>query len=219
MTTYGSSSRLQSLDAFRGATIAAMILVNNPGSWSAVYTQLEHSRWNGWTFTDWIFPFFLWIVGVAMTLSFAKRKERGDDAGKLLVHVFTRSLTIFAIGLFLNGFPFVMFMAGWALVCFSMFYWLMDVKGKTAWARPFVIYGMNAIAIYAITDIVAVLLDVIRVSGPDGAPVTLKGAISSWLFVPHCTPERASVLFAAAFVLAMYVVVWILWRRKVFIRV
>ena len=90
MTTAESSSRLQSLDAFRGATIAAMILVNNPGSWNAIYPQLEHARWNGWTVTDWIFPFFLWIVGVVMTLSFAKRKEHGEDRGKLLLHVLRR---------------------------------------------------------------------------------------------------------------------------------
>jgi predicted acyltransferase len=62
------AGRLTSLDVFRGATIAAMILVNNPGSWDAVYAPLRHADWNGWTLTDLIFPFFLWIVGVAMTL-------------------------------------------------------------------------------------------------------------------------------------------------------
>ncbi|PYT12167.1 MAG: DUF5009 domain-containing protein, partial [Acidobacteria bacterium] len=55
--------RLLSLDVFRGATIASMILVNNPGS-SAVYAQLEHAEWHGWTFTDTVFPFFLWMVGL-----------------------------------------------------------------------------------------------------------------------------------------------------------
>ena len=71
--------RLSSLDAFRGFTIAGMMLVNNPGSWGAIYPQLEHAPWNGWTFTDFIFPFFLWIMGVAMTMSFAGRMERGDS--------------------------------------------------------------------------------------------------------------------------------------------
>ena len=70
--------RLSSLDAFRGFTIAGMMLVNNPGSWGSIYPQLEHAAWNGWTFTDFIFPFFLWIVGVAMTMSFAVKIERGD---------------------------------------------------------------------------------------------------------------------------------------------
>ncbi len=62
-------ARLSSLDAFRGATIAAMVIVNNPGTWSAMYWPLEHAEWNGWTPTDLIFPFFLVIVGVSITLS------------------------------------------------------------------------------------------------------------------------------------------------------
>ena len=86
MTDTGSCSCLQSLDAFRGASIAGTILVNNLGSWNAIYPQLEHVRWNGRTFTDLIFPFFLWIVGVAMTLSFAKRTEHGEDRGANVEH-------------------------------------------------------------------------------------------------------------------------------------
>src|ERR1700691_4415826 len=69
--------RLVSLDVLRGATIAAMILVNNPGSWDHIYWPLEHAEWNGWTPTDLIFPLFLFIVGVSMTLSFASRIARG----------------------------------------------------------------------------------------------------------------------------------------------
>ena len=64
-----ASTRLYSLDVFRGATIAAMILVNNPGN-DFAYPPLNHARWNGWTPTDLIFPFFLFIVGVSLTLSF-----------------------------------------------------------------------------------------------------------------------------------------------------
>jgi predicted acyltransferase len=97
--------RLVSLDVLRGATIAAMILVNNPGSWEHIYWPLEHAEWNGWTPTDLIFPFFLFIVGVAMTFSFAARLNRGEGRGRLAWHVFTRSLILFAIGLFLNAFP------------------------------------------------------------------------------------------------------------------
>lgn len=100
--------RLLSLDVFRGGTIASMVLVNNPGS-DPVYPALDHAAWNGWTFTDTVFPFFLWIVGVAMTLSFARRVERGDDRRKLWLHVLWRSAIIFAIGLFLNGFPYFPF--------------------------------------------------------------------------------------------------------------
>lgn len=94
-----------SLDVFRGLTIAGMVLVNDPGSWNAVYWPLDHAEWNGWTPTDLIFPFFLFIMGVAMTFSFASRVDRGDSRMKLAWHVLRRSATIFAIGLFLNGFP------------------------------------------------------------------------------------------------------------------
>ena len=97
--------RLQSLDVFRGGVIASMILVNNNGS-SEAYGPLKHAAWHGWTFTDLVFPFFLWIVGVAITFSFARRVERGDDRGKLFAHVLKRAAIIFGIGLFLNGFPF-----------------------------------------------------------------------------------------------------------------
>ncbi len=97
--------RLVSLDAFRGITIAMMILVNNPGSWSHVYSPLLHAKWDGWTMTDTIFPFFMFIVGVAMTFSFAKRLERGDTRGQLFAKVVKRSVILFLLGLILAGFP------------------------------------------------------------------------------------------------------------------
>jgi predicted acyltransferase len=97
--------RVVSLDIFRGITIAAMILVNDPGSWGAIYSPLQHADWNGWTLTDLIFPFFLFIAGVSMTLSFASRTVSGATRGRLAWHVVRRTALIFAIGLFLNGFP------------------------------------------------------------------------------------------------------------------
>src|SRR5262245_40558989 len=92
----GPSPRLVSLDAFRGATIAAMILVNNPGNWGAVYWPLDHARWHGWTPTDLIFPFFLFIVGMAMTFS---RRSTFREALR-------RAAIIFALGLFMAAYPF-----------------------------------------------------------------------------------------------------------------
>jgi predicted acyltransferase len=106
MSSNSPAPRLLSLDAFRGATIAGMLLVNNPGSWSDLYAPLEHAPWNGWTPTDMIFPFFLWIVGVAMTLSFARRVEQGADRGELFRHAMVRGVIIVAVGLFLVMFPF-----------------------------------------------------------------------------------------------------------------
>src|SRR6185369_381312 len=71
--------RLVSLDVFRGITIAGMLLVNNPGTWSAIYPPLEHAAWNGWTPTDLIFPFFVFIVGITTYLSLNARRARGDS--------------------------------------------------------------------------------------------------------------------------------------------
>lgn len=98
------SARLLSLDVFRGITIAGMILVNNPGSWGNIYPALKHAPWHGVTPTDLIFPFFLFIVGVAVTFSFSKRKERGDNQTKLMLQVFRRALILFVLGLIMHGF-------------------------------------------------------------------------------------------------------------------
>ncbi|HEY3104028.1 MAG TPA: DUF5009 domain-containing protein [Pyrinomonadaceae bacterium] len=100
------SERLVSLDVFRGLTIAGMVLVNNPGTWSHIYWPLEHAEWNGWTPTDLIFPFFLFIVGVAIPLAFGKRIERGDERRALFMKVVLRSAIIFLLGEFLAGFPY-----------------------------------------------------------------------------------------------------------------
>jgi predicted acyltransferase len=98
--------RLVSLDVYRGLAVAGMLLVTNAGNWDAIYWPLLHARWNGWTPTDMIFPSFLFIVGVAMTLSFAARMDAGASRGTLAGHVLRRTLILIAVGLFLNGFPF-----------------------------------------------------------------------------------------------------------------
>src|SRR6188472_842397 len=98
--------RLLSLDVFRGLTIAGMLLVNDPGTWSAIYPPLEHATWNGWTPTDLIFPFFLFIAGITTHLSLEARRARGDDEGALLRQVVRRGLLIFLVGLLVNGFPY-----------------------------------------------------------------------------------------------------------------
>ncbi len=367
--------RLISLDAFRGATIAGMMLVNNPGTWSSIYPQLEHAEWNGWTFTDMIFPFFLWIVGVAMTMSFAHRQERGDTKMQLLLQVVKRSLIIFGLGLFLAGFPYFnfstirimgvlqriavcyfitslivlysknirtqaywllgflisywlmmklipvpeigagmlergknfsayidslllsghmwsqtkiwdpegtvstlpaiattlfgvltghylrsqhskeektawmfiagnvllfigatfdmwlpinksiwtssysIFMAGWALVCFAMFYWLIDVKGYKRWAKPFIIFGMNAVAVFVISGLVGRLYgSVIKLKQPDGSEISLQGYIFRTFFLPLGSPINASLTFAIFFLLFLFLIAWIMWRRKWFLK-
>ena len=99
------SPRLLSLDAFRGLTIAGMVLVNNPGSWAYVYAPLAHAEWHGWTPTDLIFPYFLFIVGVAMPFSFRRRLAGGTRRRQLFAHVVRRSLILIAIGLAMRAIP------------------------------------------------------------------------------------------------------------------
>lgn len=373
-----SEGRLVSLDAFRGATIAAMILVNNPGSFADAYPQLRHAAWSGWTLTDWIFPFFLWIVGVAMTFSFAKRVEQGR---KVLGHSVRRALILFVLGIVVNGFPFgligepfswetlripgvlqriaicylvgsivllycgrrtpvilsaallvlyvlllklvpvpvfgagvlepmgnlewyidssllgghtwvfapvrgidpegilstipaiatlltgivagqylrsarpgaektvwmsvigyalmassafcdmllpvnknlwtssyVLLTTGAALVTFSFFYWLIDVQGWKRWPKPFVVFGMNAIVAFMISELLATLLWVIGWRGPDGSHVTLHNWIYG-LFLPVGNLHVASLLFALAFVGLMYLVAYLLWKWRIFLKV
>ncbi|TAG75091.1 MAG: hypothetical protein EAZ24_10565 [Burkholderiales bacterium] len=100
-----ANDRLVSLDAFRGATIAAMVLVNNPGDWSNAYSQLLHAKWHGWTFTDWIFPFFLFIVGVSMVFSLSRKALDDSQRVSAVLSLWKRALIIFAIGLALNFIP------------------------------------------------------------------------------------------------------------------
>ena len=98
------SNRLLSLDVFRGITVAGMILVNNPGSWSNIYPPLRHAEWNGCTPTDLVFPFFLFIVGVSIHFGYQDKMEEGLTK-KIFLKILKRSLIIFALGVFLSLFP------------------------------------------------------------------------------------------------------------------
>jgi len=378
-----TGQRLLSLDAFRGITIAGMVLVNNPGSWDSIYSPLEHAEWNGWTPTDLVFPFFLFIVGVAITLSLGKRIEADGPKRDLYLKIFRRAALIFVIGLILNTFPFydfakgewldvgmirimgvlqriaicylvasilflhttwreqitigiglliiywflmtiidvpgcletsvnlkpcnlaafvdrsvltenhmwqqskvydpegllstipaivtaiagvlcghwlrqrrddnekvaavlffgvllvaigwiwsfwfpinkrlwtdsyVVFTAGLALCFLGACYWLIDIKKYTAWAKPFVIFGANAIALYIGSEIMAVALGVIRVAGPDGQPMALQDWIFNNLFLTWASPLNASLAFAICFILVWLFLMWLLYRRRIFIR-
>jgi predicted acyltransferase len=381
MTTTAKSTRLLSLDAFRGATIAAMILVNNPGSWDVAYPQLRHAAWHGWTMTDMIFPFFLWIMGIAMTLSFAKRKEAGASSASLITHALRRSIIIFALGIIVNGFPFgvgapfswstlripgvlqriaicylaatviylysrvtaqvvwaagllivywaamlfipvpgygagvlnpvgnlcwyvdshllaghtwiyapaegfdpegilstipavattllgvltgswlrserqpeektawmfvaalplliaalildmwlpinknlwsssyVLLMGGWGLLCFGAFYWLIDVKKDGKWLLPFRIFGMNAIVLYVVSELLAITLDVVTIPGSDGHAVSVHGIVYSEVFASWLSPQNASLGYAILFVAVLFGLGWVMWKKQWFIRV
>src|SRR5947208_13114747 len=96
----GAPQRLDSLDVFRGLTVAAMILVSTPGTWDGVYPQLEHAPWNGWTIADLVFPFFLFAMGAAVPFALARRKAVGRRVRR---HIVRRALTLFALGVMLNA--------------------------------------------------------------------------------------------------------------------
>lgn len=123
-----ANSRLISLDVFRGMTIAGMVLVNNPGTWSHIYDPLEHASWHGLTPTDWIFPFFLFIVGVAIPIALGKRLVEGITQ-KVYTKIVSRSAMIFALGLSMSVIPFFQFAATNAPDWLKMLIWMAMTGG------------------------------------------------------------------------------------------
>ncbi len=105
MSNFDSNQRLISLDMLRGLTIALMIVVNDPGSWDHIYWPLAHAEWHGVTITDFVYPFFLFIVGVSIVLSSHKQISAGADKKKMRKKIWIRAIKIFALGIFLNLFP------------------------------------------------------------------------------------------------------------------
>jgi predicted acyltransferase len=364
-----ATSRLLSLDVFRGITIAGMVLVNNPGTWESIYWPLRHAEWHGWTPTDLVFPFFLFIVGVSIALALGNRAEQGGSKRDLYLKILKRTLIIFAIGIFLNGFPYfslpelripgvlqriavcyffasiiflntrwrtqiaiaigllliywillafvpapgfaagdltkegslasfvdrvvlgkhvwaqakvydpegllstipalvtaligvltgswlrteksrvekaagmfvagavlvaigwgwnsffpinkalwtssyVLFTGGLALQFLAFCYWLIDIKGYRRWAKPFEIFGMNAIALYVGAGLMAELFGLIPVGGQP-----LGGWIFANLFASWMSPVNASLAFAISFVLVWLFFMWLLYRKKIFIKI
>src|SRR5437016_8063371 len=102
---HDSDRRLLSLDVFRGITVAAMVLVNNPGTWRAVYAPLEHADWHGWTPTDLIFPFFLFIVGTSLAYSLRRFRDGANLDSAVYWRIFRRT----ALLIFLGWFPTLLF--------------------------------------------------------------------------------------------------------------
>ena len=374
--------RLTSLDAFRGFTIAAMVLVNNPGDWGSLYPQLAHAKWNGWTFTDTIFPFFLFIGGVAMALSLGRLAAGGADKGQLLRKLAVRAAIIFLIGFLLNLIPrfdfgsvripgvlqrialctllaaplvvylgwrgqaaaialllsiysvlqllvpvpgigagvlepgqdfgayidrmlldghlwvqartwdpegllstlpalcsqlsgvlagrlllsslprieqvvwlllgglvclalgsaldailmpinkslwtpsYCFLMSGWALLAFGAAYWLLDAnphaalrERAAAWSKPFLIYGMNALFIFAFSGFVAKMLGFIKLAQPDGSQLSLGRSLYAPIKALPLGPVNTSLLYAIAFNACMFAVAYLMWRKRWFVKV
>ena len=366
--------RLVSLDVFRGITIAGMVLVNNPGTWSSIYWPLEHAEWNGWTPTDLVFPFFLFIVGVSITLAFARRVEEGSVKRDLYLKVIKRTAIIFGLGLFLNGFPFfqlgtiriagvlqriaicyliasliflttsvrtqllialalliayclvmtnlaapgyapgdltkegsiasfvdrvilgphiwkqgkvydpegllstipavattlfgiltghwlrserkpiekvvgmfvagavcvvlgwiwnpffpinkslwtssyVLFTAGLALEVLALCYWVIDIHGFRRWAWPFEVFGVNALALFVGTGLMVKAMGLIKLPREDGTQLSSQGWIFRKFFLSWAEPINASLFYAIAFILLWLFLMWLLYRKRIFIKV
>ncbi len=375
------TERLVSLDVFRGITIIGMILVNNPGSWSSVYPQLLHAQWHGCTFTDLIFPFFLFIVGVAISYSLTKRKIQSDSKSSLYLSIVRRSVILFLLGLILNSFPFgllfnhqfsletlripgvlqrisivylisalvfistsnkfqylftaliliiyyllmslipvpgvgyanyemgknlsnwldnivlgshvwsvtktwdpegilstlpaigstmlgiftgnllrsnieqnekvirlfiwanllmlcgwiwsfwfplnkniwtssyVLYTGGLALHFLAFCYWFIDVKKVTWWTKPFLVYGMNAITVFFLSGILGRIMYLIKWTTEDGKVFTIKSYIYETFFLSWLEPINASLGFAIFYILFWLAIMWILYEKKIFIKV
>lgn len=374
--------RLTSLDAFRGFTIAAMVLVNNPGDWGHLHAQLAHAAWDGWTFTDTIFPFFLFIGGVAMALSLGRLAALGADKPQLLIKLAKRAALIFLIGFLLNLIPrfdfesvripgvlqrialctllaaplvvylrwrgqalaillllalysvlmllvpvpgigagvlepgqdlgawidralmtghlwvqartwdpegllstlpavcsllfgvlagrlllssltrteqvvwlllaglaclalgstldavlmpinkslwtpsYCLLMSGWALLAFGASYWLLDAAPSPALrermqrlSTPLVIYGMNALFIFALSGLIAKMLGFIKFTQPDGSQLALGRLVYGPLAALPLDPRNTSLLYAIAFNALMFAIAWWMWRRRWFVKV
>jgi predicted acyltransferase len=183
---FTTAARLQSLDAFRGMTVAGMILVNNPGTWSAIYSPLEHAAWHGWTPTDLVFPFFLFIVGVSITLALSRRAETAGSKRDLYVKIVRRSAIIFGLGLFLSGFPFWNFTTNSLLdfstlratgvlnriaVCYLVAALLFL---KTKWRTQTYVFAVLLVAYWAV-------LVFVNAPGFDAGELSKEGSIASYI--------------------------------------
>ncbi len=370
------ADRLVSLDVFRGLTMAAMVIVNDPGDWDNAYWPLRHAEWNGWTPTDLIFPFFLYIVGVSMTLSKATMGSRwrivrrgvtimalgwlislvpyfqfaslrlpgvlvriglcymaavaiyrltapgpdrddrrhatrlmiwiagltgaywlamvcmpfpGHNPGDLTAagnlgafvdravlgqnHMWgqrpwdpegllstvpaiastlmgvvtglwlrapvsggTRALLMAAAGiaamaigsLWDLAFPinknlwtssYAWFMGGAGAFGLAVCYWIVDVKGWRWWTKPFVVLGVNAIALFVLAGLSAKTLLLVEVAGAGGKTISLYAYIYRTWYEPLAAPKNASLLFALSYLVVLYVILWVMYRRRIFLKV
>ena len=135
--------RLVSLDVFRGITVAGMLLVNNPGTWSAIFPPLEHAAWDGWTPTDLIFPFFLFIVGITTHLSMSARRARGDDDRALVKQILRRGVIIYVLGFAMAMFPFYQ----WGTID--------SLPNATAWQR--IVFRIEHVRILGVLPRIAIV--------------------------------------------------------------
>ncbi len=173
------STRLSSLDAMRGLAVAAMIVVNNPGSWTDGYGFLAHSAWNGWTLADLVFPFFLLIVGVSIDLSLSRRLSRTEDGEAILPQVAVRALLLFVLGLLLNAFSW-----SWSLSTLRVFGVLQRIAAcYLVGSALFLATGVLGRALTAIVLLVGywVVMTFVPVPGIGAGVLTPEGNLAGYL--------------------------------------
>lgn len=169
-------NRIASIDIFRGITVAAMILVNNPGSWSDVYAPLLHAPWHGLTPTDLIFPFFLFIVGISISLAYKNKKSNAKTYKKIIV----RALKLIGLGLFLSAFlPYAPFVKDFEAIRFP-----------GVLQRIGIVFLVSAVLYLNVTRKMLLLITGFLVIGywlfmsfvplPDGTMPTLERAPNNW---------------------------------------
>jgi len=143
VASHTTRERLLSLDVFRGLTVAGMLLVNDPGTWSAIFPPLGHAEWHGWTPTDLIFPFFLFIVGITTHLSLSARRARGDDDSAIVKQILRRGTIIYLLGFAMAMFPFYQ----WGTID--------SIPNATAWDR--IIYRIEHVRILGVLPRIAIV--------------------------------------------------------------
>jgi predicted acyltransferase len=113
---------------------------------------------------------------------------------------------------------YVLFTGGIGLQLLALCYWLVDLQGFRAWTFPFVVLGVNALALFVLTGLAADLLQVIRVTGPDGLSIPLQASLYRRLFASWLSPRNGSLAYALTFLAFWWVVMWGLYRRRLFLR-
>ena len=114
---------------------------------------------------------------------------------------------------------YVLFTAGMALCFLGFCYWLIDIKGYRTWTKPFVIFGVNALALFIGSGLMARIMGLIKLTGPDGKDISLQGWIFNNVFLPFAQPINASLAYAICFILLWLFLMWLLYRKKIYIKV
>jgi predicted acyltransferase len=114
---------------------------------------------------------------------------------------------------------YVVYTSGLALCFLGFCYWLIDIKGYRRWSKPFVIFGVNALALFVFSGLLSKILGLIKVSGADGKQISLQGWIFNSIFLPVASPINASLMFAVSYILLWLFLMWLLYRKRIYIKV